>query len=569
VRAKGTIKAVVFDLDDTLFDCSGCLVDASRRRAAAALVEHGLPMSAEEAYRLQKDLSEAQGPFALVFDEIGRRYGLPRQAIDAAYRAYNSDEVESIRPFPDARPTLRALREAGIRTLLLTSGVYQRQAGKVELLGLAEDFDEIFINDVERGLLGSEALRHLLRKHNLRPHETVFVGHRPHVEIRAGNELGAVTVQMLHGRFRDAEPRDEHEVPFCKVNHLFQVPTVVSLLNASKPPEALKIVAIGGGTGLPIVLNGFKPYSRNLTAVVTVMDSGRSSGRLRSELGMLPPGDARNCLVALCETGRRERELYELFKYRFSQGSFDGMSLGNLIIAALTDITGSFEKAIKRLSDLMNIHGKVLPSTVTDTHICAELEDGTVLEEEVNVRGLNKAPIRRVFLKNGEAEVLPEVVDEILSADIVILGPGSLFTSVIVNLLVPAIREAIARSSARAFYVCNVMTQPGQTDGFNAADHVRAVLSYLEPGSLDGVIVNSNTPREEILRRYEQEGAYIAEITPELRELGPRVIEADLVEDIDQTRVLWEKQDLLRHNPDKLADTICRAWVAMSQPQAV
>lgn len=560
---RGAIGAVVFDLDDTLFDCTGSLVDASRWRAAKALVEHGLPMTVEEAFLLQKSLAEAQGPYFLVFDEIGRRYNLSRDAVDAAYHAYNSDEVGAIKPFPDAEAALSELRAMGILTMLLTTGVYQRQAKKIDLLGIRGLFDDIFINDTERGVLVSESLRHLLSRHNLRPHEALIVGDRPHGEIRAGNELGATTVQMLHGRFRDAEPRDEYEVPHYKINRLFQVPTIAGLLAVGKPPEDLRVVAIGGGTGLPIVLQGFKAYARQRTAVVTVMDSGRSSGRLRSELRMLPPGDARNCLVALSEPGRRERELYELFKYRFSQGSFEGMSLGNLIIAALTDMTGSFDRAIRRLSDLMNIRGKVLPSTVTDAHICAELVDGTILEEEYNVRTVDKPPIKRVFLKPETAEVLAEVVDEIMAADIVILGPGSLFTSVIVNLLVPGVRKAVRETRARKFYVCNVVTQPGQTDGFDAADHVRAVQQYLGEGVLDVVILNSTSPRKEILERYESEGARLAAVTDDLRTLGPRLVLADLVEDLDQSRVLWEKQDLLRHNPDKLADTICRAYCEM------
>jgi FMN phosphatase YigB (HAD superfamily) len=355
------LKAVVFDLDDTLYDCTGTLLEASRRRAAAVLVEAGLPMSEEEAFALQKELADTYGPHFLVFDEIARRHSLSNDDIDNAYRAYNSDEVGDIALFPDVARTLRFLRSRGVRCFLLTSGVHRRQAAKIEKLGLQDAFDDIVINDVDRGDLMSECFRYLLDRHRLRPQEVLVVGDRPQEEIRIGKDLGATTAQMLHGRFSSFEPRDERETPDYRITGVFQVPTLVRLANANKPPEVLRIVAIGGGTGLPIVLEGCKTYCSNLTAIVTVTDSGRSSGRLRDELGILPPGDARNCLIALSEPGQQERLLNELFQYRFSQGSFDGMSLGNLAIAAMTDIEGSFEKGIRVLSRLLNAHSGRLP----------------------------------------------------------------------------------------------------------------------------------------------------------------------------------------------------------------
>lgn len=560
----GGIEAVVFDLDDTLFDCTGSLVDTSRRRAAEALVAAGLKMSVEDAYRLQRRLADEHGPYFMVFDEIGRRYDLSNSAIDAAYHAYNSDEVGIIRPFPDALSTIAELKSMGLRLTLLTVGVYQRQAKKIDLLGLRPHFDEVFINDIERGVFMSDYMRHLLTKYGLSPADVMVVGDRPHAELRSANELGMVSIQMMHGRFRDAEPRDEYEIPRYKINRLSQLPTIAALLNAGKPREDLRVVAIGGGTGLPNVLQGLKAYSNNLTAIVAVTDSGRSSGRLRTELGMLPPGDTRNCLVALSETGKRERELYELFQYRFNQGSLEGMSLGNLIIAALTDMTGGFDQAIKRLSDLLNIRGKVLPSTVTDTHICAELMDGTIVSEEFNVRTPGKPPIKRVFLRDESPAVLPEVIQEIRTADIIIIGPGSLYTSVIPNVLVPEIRRAIGESKGRTYYVCNIVTQPGQTDRFNAADHVRALTEYLDPEDLDFIVVNTTQPPAAILKRYEDEGASIVQVTDDLYSIGPKVVAADVAEETDTSRVLWQKQNLIRHDPDKLADAICRAYCGLA-----
>lgn len=564
----GPLKAVVFDLDDTLYDCTGTLQEASRRRAARVLVESGLPMSEEEALDLQRRLAEEHGPHFMVFDEIARRYRLDNEVIDKAYRAYNSEEVGNIKVFPGVREALSLLRSQGIRCFLLTSGIYRRQQTKIKKLGLEQAFDEIEINDAERGELMSEVLRYLLEKHHLRPEETLVVGDRPPEEIRIGNDLGATTVQIMHGRFSTFEPRDARERPNYRIAGIFQVPTLLHLANMNKYPETLKIVAIGGGTGLPVVLEGCKTYCHNLTAIVTVTDSGRSSGKLRDELGIPPPGDARNCLIALSEPGQRERVLNQLFQYRFSQGSLNGVSLGNLCIAAVTDIEGSFERGIRVLSGLLNIRGKVLPPTLADCHICAELEDGSTREGEVNVRGLSKPRIRRVYLKPESPPAFEEAVQDILGADVVVIGPGSLFTSVIVNALVPGIREALNRTKALKIYVCNIVTQPGQTDAFTASDHVRTVVEHLGPDAVDYAVVNSHIPSATILERYRAEGAEIVPPDGAIHEIGPRVVEADLMEDLDGTRILWEKQDLLRHHPDKLADTVCRIYAGLTPPQS-
>ncbi|MFO8008117.1 MAG: uridine diphosphate-N-acetylglucosamine-binding protein YvcK [Candidatus Brocadiia bacterium] len=559
----GPIRAVIFDLDDTLYDCTGTLLDASRRRAARVLVDAGLPMSEREALELQRALGEEHGPHFLVFDEIARRYDLEEEVINQAYRAYNSDEVDHIEPFSDVKPTLRFLRNQGIACALLTSGVHRRQAVKIEKLGLADEFDQIIINDVERGELMGECMRYVLEKHRLRPEEALVVGDRPPEEIHAGKDLGMLTAQMLHGRFSAFEARDDSERPHYRITRISQVPTLVRLLNMNKTPESLRIVAIGGGTGLPIVLEGCKTYCRAPTGIVTVTDSGRSSGRLRDELGILPPGDARNCLVALSEPGESERMLNRLFQYRFQQGSFEGMSLGNLVIAAMTDLEDSFREGIGSLSRLLNIRGKVLPPTTTDCHICAELEDGTHRQGEVNVRGLNKPPIRRLYLEPEDPPACEEAVQEIMDADIVLIGPGSLYTSVIANVLVPGIRQALAETNATTVYVVNIVTQPGQTDGYGAADHVRAVLQHAGEDAVDYALINVQFPGDGMLERYRSEGADTVAPEPALHELGVEVVEASLVEDLDQKRVLWEKQDLLRHHPDKLADAVCRIYAGL------
>jgi len=562
-----SIRAVIFDLDDTLFDCTGTLLDASRRRAAEVMVAAGLPMDVDACVALQMSLADMHGPHFMVFDEIARLHDLDDDVVDDAWRAYNSDAVGEIELFDDVMPTLDFLRRQGIMCFLLSSGVHRRQAKKVRRLGLRDAFDDVLINDVERGQMLSECMRHLLDKHGLRPAEALVIGNRPQGKIRVANDLGARTAQMLHGRFRDFEPRDKRETPDYRITRIFQVPTLLRLANMNKSPEALRIVAIGGGTGLPIVLEGCKTYCRNLTAIVTVTDSGRSSGRLREELKMLPPGDARNCLVALSDAGPHERLLNQLFQYRFAQGSFDGMSLGNLAIAAMVDMTGSFQSGLAALGTLLNLRGKVVPPTTEDCHVCAELEDGQIREGEFDVRGLDKPRIKRLFLKPEAPAACHGAVQDILNADIVVVGPGSLFTSVLTNVLVPGIRDAIAASSALKVYVGNIVTQPGQTDGFSAGDHLQALNQYLGKGVLDAAIFNTTLPDADAIERYRADGAEIVTADADTHNHGVQVVGADLVEDMDEQRVLWEKQDLLRHHPDKLADAVCRVYAGLEPAQ--
>lgn len=554
------IKAVIFDLDDTLYDCTGSLIDASRRRAAKALVEAGLPCTEEAVYQLQKELTEKYGPYHLIFNEIVNKYNADNTLVTIAYKAYNSSEVSEIKPFPYVIPTLKELKEKGCKPFLLTVGVHERQEKKINILGLKPYFDEIVISDQEIGLPLEACMRDLLGRHSINFEEAVMVGDRVREELRIAKSLGMTTIQMLHGRFKNEPAVNDCDKPDYKIKRIFQITTILQLHNMGKTPDSLKILAIGGGTGLPIMLEGSKTYSKHLTAVVTVTDSGRSSGVLREEFGILPPGDARNCLVALSETEEQERELYQLFQYRFNRGSLEGMSLGNLLMAALTDITGSFEQAIKKASKILHIRGKVLPSTLANTHICAELEDNTYVEEEFNVRAVGKSPIKNVFLKSNDVPPFPEAVEEILKADIIVIGPGSLYTSLITNLLVSGIRNAIRNSKATKIYVCNIVTQPGQTDNYKVSDHIKAVTKYLGDGVLDYVIVNNNIPRKDILDKYQKEGAAVVLMDEGVYNPKVNVKKADLVEDFDQKRVLWEKQDLLRHDPDKLADSICRIY---------
>jgi len=283
-----------------------------------------------------------------------------------------------------------------------------------------------------------------------------------------------------------------------------------------------KLVCIGGGTGLSTLLRGIKGYINaempghevidldNLAAVVSVADDGGSSGKLIDEFGILPPGDIRNCMVALAS----ESELMtQLFSFRFeSEGSLGGHSLGNILITALTQMNGgNFPKAIELASRVLSIRGRILPVSLDNTILCAELMDGSVVEGESSIPDrINREPIRRVFLKrrNGD-ENMPckayrEAVNAILEADAIVMGPGSLYTSVMPNLALPEIASALRRSDALKIYVCNVMAEPGETDGYSVSDHVQAILDHA-PINLDYVVVNSGIASEELIRQYVRE----------------------------------------------------------------
>src|SRR3990172_2413800 len=253
-----------------------------------------------------------------------------------------------------------------------------------------------------------------------------------------------------------------------------------------------KIVALGGGTGLSTLLRGLKRYSANITAIVTVFDDGGSSGRLRRDLGVLPPGDIRDCLVALAES---EPLMTQLFEYRFPGGAFDGHAFGNLFIASLAGVTGDLEQAVKEASKVLNIRGRVLPATLENVILCAEHEDGSVVEGESQIP-LARRRIRRVFLKPENVPALPEALEALAEADLILIGPGSLYTSVIPNLLVRGVADALRESGAPCAYICNVMTQPGETDGFTAADHVRALVAAAGPGLLTHVLGNTRGPAQ-------------------------------------------------------------------------
>ncbi len=316
-----------------------------------------------------------------------------------------------------------------------------------------------------------------------------------------------------------------------------------------------RVVAIGGGTGLPIVLRGLKAYTANLTAVVTVADDGGSSGRLRGELGILPPGDIRNCLVALADT---EPLMESLFQFRFSRGAgLAGHTFGNLFIAAMTEITGDFEAAVMESSRVLKVRGTVLPSTLENVTLEAELAGGRLVSGETLIATQARgSSIVRVRLRPAEPKALPAAVRAIEEADAVVLGPGSLFTSIIPNLLVPGIRRAVNRVAARGIpviLVVNAMTQPGETEGYDAADHLRAVKEVLGH-SVPRLLVNSERIPLALRARYEADGAGVVSAPPGLLERqGVRVTRARLL-DLE----LLDKQSLVRHDSERLALAVLR-----------
>lgn len=319
-----------------------------------------------------------------------------------------------------------------------------------------------------------------------------------------------------------------------------------SLYKRRKLNYGPKIVAVGGGTGLSTMLKGIKKITNNITAVVTVGDDGGSSGRLRQEMGILPPGDIRNCIAALADD---EDLVTKLFQYRFKTGEgLEGHSFGNLFLTALCSITGNMVRAVQESAKVLNIRGRVLPSTLDDMKLAAEMEDGTIIEGESNIPESGKK-IKRLFTQPSSCKPLPEVIDAISDADLIILGPGSLYTSVIPNLLIKDISEAISKSCAKKIYVCNIMTQPGETTGYSASEHIQAILDHAGyPNMIEAVLVNNSLP-EDLSPDYEKSDSY------------PVVIDTEAIKakdiDVVTTRLYEEnEQKYVRHSPPRLARAI-------------
>lgn len=318
----------------------------------------------------------------------------------------------------------------------------------------------------------------------------------------------------------------------------------------AQPEHELKIVAIGGGHGLSGMLRGLKEYSSDITAIVTVADDGGGSGMLREDLRMLPPGDIRSCILALANV---EPTLEKLLNYRFSEGVLAGQSFGNLFLAAMNGISSSFDEAVHQMGDVLAITGRVLPVTTSDVHLEAEFDNGekTLGESKIfYAKKLNNCRIRQIRLVPENPPALPDSLTAIDQADLIVIGPGSLYTSIIPNFLVQGIGEAVAASHAPKLYVMNIMTQDGETEGYSGFDHVEALLRHA-PGTIDVCIANSKAVDETLLQRYQLDGVEpICLEKDKIEELGIRVEEYPLA----------VSNDYIRHDPKLLANAIMQVY---------
>ena len=306
-----------------------------------------------------------------------------------------------------------------------------------------------------------------------------------------------------------------------------------------------RVVVLGGGTGMPVLLRGLKDYPIDLSAIVTVADDGGSSGRLRTEMSMPAPGDIRNVIAALSDV---EPMLMELFQHRFKQGNgLSGHSMGNLLLAAMTSVTGDFYNGIKEISRVLNVKGKIYPIANQNMFLHAEMEDGEVISGESNIPLANKQ-IKRVFLKPEPVLPLPEAVQAVEQAELVVIAPGSLYTSTLPNLIVPQIGDALRNTKGKVVYVCNVMTQEGETNGYSAADHVQAITNHVGNGCIHAIIVNNKSINRDVREIYAEENAEpVIYDTDRLIGMGLEIIEADIID---------RNKKMLRHDTSKVANLL-------------
>lgn len=640
-------RAIIFDLDGTLFDLNP-LVQAARKRVANFLHKHGFFASQSYAFKRLNTLEHKHGPYYssspyyFAFYDIAKslqndkpealRKFFKNKAkhpefdpieafVKELEQIYNAEDVdETLIPYPDMRQTLKELRNAGYHLFLITLGRSQRQKNKIDRLGIAPYFDRI----INEGPPAHEYwLKELCKTTGLSPSEMVVVGDRTHDEIRTGNRLGFTTVWLRRGRFAEEEPAPG-ERPDYEIRYLAQLSTLLHLSRMGKTPERFKVAVIGGGTGLPTVLRGVKPYTSSPTAVVAVTDTGASSGRIRWNLGVQPPGDIRNALTALADPDRVSQGLYKVFHHRFpnseqESGIFKNDHIGNFLVAALTQQSGDFNEAIQTASEMLHVKGTILPSSLHNVDICAELEDNTHRYTEWMVRKPGKPPLKRAYLVSNEhmlseldrkkgplysivdketgqvevhahpnrkinlpenqVEAPPQAVQAIQDADVVILGPGSLFTSVITNLLVPDIQQALLnRQNGKTVYVCNIVTQPGQADDFVASDHLRAILNHF-PEDQRYRIVNhmlvqdtrifqtpKSRPWQPLLRQYKKDGKVLVQADVDKLDTLIPWTKADFVEEFQADVMSRGVGDFISHDPAKVADAICRIFCGLPIP---
>ncbi|KHE67600.1 YvcK family protein [Halobacillus sp. BBL2006] len=307
--------------------------------------------------------------------------------------------------------------------------------------------------------------------------------------------------------------------------------------------EEPRVVVIGGGTGMPVLLRGLKDLPIDLSAIVTVADDGGSSGRLRTEMAIPAPGDIRNVVAALSDA---EPMLLELFQHRFvtnNGASLSGHSMGNLLLAAMASMTGDFYKGIKEISRVLNVRGNIYPIANHSMNLHAEMEDGTVVTGESSIPKQNKK-IKRVYVSPTPVQPLPEAVSAIKSADLIVIAPGSLYTSIMPNIIIPEIGQALRETKAHVTYVCNVMTQKGETSGYTAGDHLQALFDHVGKGVINSIVVHNKPIEQDVKQAYAREKSEpVVYDIDRIKSMGIKVIEEDIID---------HSQSMLRHDTDKL-----------------
>ncbi|SDJ61438.1 gluconeogenesis factor YvcK family protein [Salimicrobium halophilum] len=306
--------------------------------------------------------------------------------------------------------------------------------------------------------------------------------------------------------------------------------------------EDNRVLVIGGGTGMPVLLRGLKKQPINLSTLVTIADDGGSSGKLRSEMEIPAPGDIRNVIAALSDA---EPMLLDLFQHRFPDGNgLSGHSMGNLLLAALTNMTGDFYDGIKQISHVLNVKGNIYPLSKYSMNLHAEMEDGSVVSGESKIPESNKR-IKRVYLSPMPVEPLPEAIEAIKNSELIVISPGSLYTSILPNLLIPEVKEALRETKATITYVCNVMTQEGETSNYSAADHLQAIIDHVGEGIVDSIIVHNQPIESEARKLYAKENAEpVTYDLDRLKTMGIKIIEEDIID---------RSQPVIRHDPEKLS----------------
>lgn len=559
------IKAIIFDLDDTLLDTTDLIKDVAIKKAIDSMISSGLNTSKEKAFKNIKEIlnkDPCADKFRILAENIYKNKNKKElekiiKSGKDAYYSYNIN-TENIKLEKEIKDTLIKLNKE-YTLALISTGNPKLQFQKIDALGLREFFNHIYINQKDTK---EECFLEAVEALGIKANRIMGIGDRLDVDIKASNKLGLTSVQIKKGTYKNLKPKSELEKPDYKIKKIVDILDILENIKntENKLEKGPKIALIGGGTGLPTLLEGLKHYTYNLSAIVTITDAGRSSGRLRKDLNILPPGDIRNNLIALSDS---EKVLHDLLQYRFEDGDLKGHSVGNLLIAALTKMTGNFETAIKEMSKILNLKGGVYPASLQDTNICAELDDGTILnnEQEIVIKGERiksekRSPIKKMFITPKDAKANPSAIEAIQDADAIIIGPGSLLTSVIPNLLIKDIRNAINNSKAKKIYICNIVTQPGQTQNFSASKHLKTIKKYLE-GNIDYIILNSQEPSEKLKKQYKQEKCEIVENDiSNIKEEETTPIVKNLLESIKEKKLLWEKQYLLRHDSEKVAELI-------------